>query len=122
MNRTVEFRLNNVTPTPPTLRTNPQIDTPAREVNVDLGQLFLHYYFDSYPLARPSLNEFATRDRQVTPFTGILKKIRNLINPRYRRVRCPGQELDIGFGPVAPANHITKRTCSCDIPPVRGNK
>jgi len=51
MNRTVEFRLNNVSPTPPTLRANPQIDTPVQEVDLDLGQLFLHYYFDSYPLA-----------------------------------------------------------------------
>jgi hypothetical protein len=54
MKRTVEFRLSNVNPTPLTLRANRQIDIPTREVDVDLGQLFLHYYFDSYPLGPPN--------------------------------------------------------------------
>lgn len=53
MKRTVEFRLNNVSPIPLTLRANPHMDTPAREVDIDLAQLFLHYYFDSYPLGPP---------------------------------------------------------------------
>ncbi|PYU02411.1 MAG: hypothetical protein DMG38_00415 [Acidobacteria bacterium] len=48
MNRRVEFRLNKVSPTPHSLRANPQLDTPAKQIEVNLGQLFLHYYFDSY--------------------------------------------------------------------------
>jgi hypothetical protein len=48
MNRSVEFRLNKVSPTPHSLRENPQLDTPGNNVEVNLGQLFLHYYFDSY--------------------------------------------------------------------------
>jgi hypothetical protein len=54
MNRSVEFRLNNVSPTPQSLRANPQLDTPGHQVEVNLGQLFLHYYFDNYPSGPPS--------------------------------------------------------------------
>src|SRR3984957_14301313 len=72
--------------------------------------------------ARLHLDTFATTEREVTLVVRILKKNRNLINPRYRQIRCPGQKSDISIGSAAPANHITKRTCSCDIPPIRGNK
>jgi hypothetical protein len=54
MNRSVEFRLKNVSPTPRTLRTTPQFDMPDHEIDVNLGQLFLHYYFDSYPSGPPN--------------------------------------------------------------------
>jgi hypothetical protein len=54
MNRSVEFRLSNVSPTPRSLRVNPQSDQPAEAVDVNLGQLFLHYYFDSYPGGPPN--------------------------------------------------------------------
>src|SRR5580658_9672287 len=55
------------------------------------------------------LGTFATTERQVTLVIRILKKIRNLIDPRYRQIRCPGQKIDISIGSVARANHITKR-------------
>ncbi|MGC2162268.1 MAG: hypothetical protein WA634_10190 [Silvibacterium sp.] len=49
MNRSIQFRLNKVNPTPASLRVVPALDTPATEVDVNLGQLFLQYYFDSNP-------------------------------------------------------------------------
>lgn len=54
MNRRIQFRLNNVTPTPATLRLEPAVDVPASELDVNLGQLFLQYYFDSYPAGPPN--------------------------------------------------------------------
>ena len=54
MNRSVEFRLSNVSPTPQSLRANPQSDAPATSVEIDLGRLFLQYYFDSYPGGPPN--------------------------------------------------------------------
>jgi hypothetical protein len=54
MNRTVDFSLNKVNPIPSSLRANPHVDAPAQEVAVDLGQLFLHYYFDSFPSGPPN--------------------------------------------------------------------
>jgi hypothetical protein len=54
MNRRIQFHLNKVTPTPATLRANPAADIPASELGVNLGQLFLQYYFDSYPAGPPN--------------------------------------------------------------------
>jgi len=54
MNRSVGFRLKNVSPTPQTLRAASQLDVPDHEIDVNLGQLFLHYYFDSYPAGPPN--------------------------------------------------------------------
>jgi len=54
MNRTVRFQLNRVRPTPTGLRADPTIDAPALETSVNLGQLFLQYYFDSYPSGPPN--------------------------------------------------------------------
>jgi hypothetical protein len=54
MNRRIQFHLNTVTPTPATLRANPGADFPATELDVNLGQLFLQYYFDSYPAGPPN--------------------------------------------------------------------
>jgi len=53
MERSVEFRLNNVSPTPASLRLRPHVDAPASETTVNLGNLFLQYYFDSYGTAAP---------------------------------------------------------------------
>lgn len=53
MDRTVEFRLSNVSPTPVSLRLHPHMDAPANETAVNLGRLFLQYYFDSYPQGPP---------------------------------------------------------------------
>jgi hypothetical protein len=54
MNRRIQFHLNKVTPTPATLRVNPAADIPGSELDVNLGQLFLQYYFDSYPAGPPN--------------------------------------------------------------------
>lgn len=54
MNRRIQFHLNKVAPTPATLRANPTADLPASELDVNLGQLFLQYYFDSYPAGAPN--------------------------------------------------------------------
>jgi hypothetical protein len=54
MNRSVEFRLRDVSPIPQTLRADSQLDAPGHEIEVNLGQLFLHYYFDSYPSGPPN--------------------------------------------------------------------
>jgi hypothetical protein len=54
MNRSIQFHLNKVNPTPASLRANAATDTPASELDVNLGQLFLHYYFDSYPAGHPN--------------------------------------------------------------------
>jgi len=51
--RSVEFRLNNVSPTPARLRLDSQVDAPANETTVNLGNLFFQYYFDSYGTAAP---------------------------------------------------------------------
>jgi len=56
MNRTVEIRLRNVSPTPESLREQLDLDRPAETIDVNLGQLFLHYYFDSYPAGPPNLD------------------------------------------------------------------
>jgi hypothetical protein len=39
MNRRIQFRLNNVTPTPATLRLEPAVDLRPSELDVNLGQL-----------------------------------------------------------------------------------
>lgn len=54
MNRTVRTRLNKVQPIPASLRAIGGIDFPAERVEVNLGQLFQHYYFDSYGPRAPS--------------------------------------------------------------------
>jgi hypothetical protein len=54
MQRTVCFHLKDVTPTPNGLRFLPQIDAPNTVMEINLGQLFLQYYFDSYPAAPPN--------------------------------------------------------------------
>jgi hypothetical protein len=53
MNRRIQFYLNKITLTPATLRANPAEDMPASELDVNLDQLFLQYYFDSYPAGPP---------------------------------------------------------------------
>ncbi len=53
MNRNIDFHLNKVNPIPHTLRFNPAIDAPAMTTEINLGQLFLHKYFDSFPAGRP---------------------------------------------------------------------
>jgi len=53
MNRTIQLALNKVSPTPHSLRLTPSIDKPTSEAFVNLGQLFQHYYFDSFPTAPP---------------------------------------------------------------------
>lgn len=54
MNRNIDFHLNKVSPTPPTLRFNPAIDAPAKTTEINLGQLFLHKYFDEFPTGPPN--------------------------------------------------------------------
>jgi hypothetical protein len=54
MNRSIQFRLNKVSPIPAGLRVAPSLDAPASEVDINLGQLFLQYYFDSYPGGPPN--------------------------------------------------------------------
>jgi hypothetical protein len=54
MIRTIQFRLNKVSPTPVGLRADAAIDAPSSETYVNLSQLFLHYYFDSYPTGPPN--------------------------------------------------------------------
>lgn len=54
MNKLIDIALNSICPTPSTLRVDKSVDMPARNTSVNLGQLFLHYYFDSYPAAPPS--------------------------------------------------------------------
>ncbi len=53
MHRTVRFELNNVSPIPHTLREVSHIDLPGAETTVNLGQLFLQQYFDSFPSGPP---------------------------------------------------------------------
>ena len=53
MNRTVDFHLNKVCPIPTSLRADPQINIPAPATEINLGQLFLHKYFDSFPVGAP---------------------------------------------------------------------
>jgi hypothetical protein len=54
MQRTVRFHLKDVIPTPNGLRVLPQIDAPSSFAEINLGQLFLQYYFDSYPAGPPN--------------------------------------------------------------------
>lgn len=54
MNRTIDFHLNNVNPVPTSLRANPQTNIPAPSTEINLGQLFLHKYFDEMPIGAPS--------------------------------------------------------------------
>ena len=60
MNRNIQFRLNKVVPTPATLRSDPAVDIPANELDLNLGQLFLQYYFDSYPAGPPNPDRVAS--------------------------------------------------------------
>ncbi len=53
MNRNIDFHLNKVNPIPHSLRFNPAIDAPAMTTEINLGQLFLHKYFDSFPVGAP---------------------------------------------------------------------
>lgn len=53
MQRTVQISLKDVAPVPASLRLLPSVDAPACEIPVDLGKLFLQYYFDSFPAAPP---------------------------------------------------------------------
>jgi hypothetical protein len=54
MNRTIEIGLNKVSPVPATLRPDPTQDIAANETIINLGQLFLQYYFDSFPSGPPN--------------------------------------------------------------------
>lgn len=54
MNRRIQVRLNKVNPTPVSLRAHPTSGTPTNEIDVNLGQLFLQYYFDCYPSGPPN--------------------------------------------------------------------
>jgi len=54
MTRTIRFRLNNVSPVPNLLRAEPTMDVPRDEIDINLGQLFLQYYFDSFPSGPPN--------------------------------------------------------------------
>jgi hypothetical protein len=53
MDRDVRIWLNDVAPIPTSLRSDPQIDSAADRVAINLTSLFQHYYFDSYPAAPP---------------------------------------------------------------------
>ena len=53
MDRTVQFFLNKVSPVPPSLRVHRRVDAAATHTTVNLGSLFMHYYFDSYPGGPP---------------------------------------------------------------------
>jgi hypothetical protein len=53
MNRTIDVHLNKVSPTPPSLRAHPHLDAPAPAIEINLGQLFLHKYFDGFPSGAP---------------------------------------------------------------------
>lgn len=53
MRRSLQIKLNHVAPTPHSLRANAATDAPAQQTEVNLGQLFQHYYFDSFPTAPP---------------------------------------------------------------------
>ena len=53
MNRTIDFHLNKVNPVPMSLRADPQFDVPAPATEINLGQLFLHKYFDGFPVGAP---------------------------------------------------------------------
>jgi hypothetical protein len=54
MNRNIDFHLNKISPTPRSLRFNPSIDAPAPTTEINLGQLFLHKYFDEFPSGPPN--------------------------------------------------------------------
>ena len=54
MNRTICFKLNHVPQIPARLRKDREINQPADEVEINLGQLFLQYYFDSFPAGPPN--------------------------------------------------------------------
>lgn len=54
MNRNIDFHLNNVSPTPDSLRFNPAIDAPDTTTEINLGQLFLHKYFDEFKSGPPN--------------------------------------------------------------------
>jgi len=54
MNRTIDFQLKDVSPTPQSLRINPALDAPAPSTEINLGQLFLHKYFDEFPNGPPN--------------------------------------------------------------------
>ena len=56
MIRTVQTQFKDVSPTPSSLRSDPRIDQPVTETSINLGQLFQHYYFDSYGRSAPSIN------------------------------------------------------------------
>lgn len=53
MQRTVRISLKDVAPIPASLRLLPSVDAPVSEIPIDLGKLFLQYYFDSFPAAPP---------------------------------------------------------------------
>ena len=54
MNRTIDIRLSRVNVTPPSLRLYPNNAViAALTIEINLGQLFLHKYFDETPLAPP---------------------------------------------------------------------
>jgi len=54
MNRNIEFHLNKINPTPYSLRLDAAIDYPAQTTEINLGQLFLHKYFDEFPSGPPN--------------------------------------------------------------------
>src|SRR5689334_580522 len=56
MERSVSFLLNRVELVPSSLRSIPRLNSAATTTTVNLGALFLHYYFDSYPAAPPKLD------------------------------------------------------------------
>jgi hypothetical protein len=51
--RIVDIQLSKVAPVPVSLRADPRIDIAAASTPLNLGALFLHHYFDSYPAAPP---------------------------------------------------------------------
>lgn len=54
MNRDLGLFLNWVSPTPASLRDVPAVDRPCSTVTVNLGQLYQHYYYDSFPTGPPA--------------------------------------------------------------------
>jgi hypothetical protein len=53
MNRTIKIELNKIKPIPIGLRTHSRLAVSADEIEINLGQLFLQYYFDSFPTGPP---------------------------------------------------------------------
>jgi hypothetical protein len=93
MNRTIKIRLNKVCPTPTGLRADPNVDSPGEETEVNLAQLFLQHYFDSYPTGPPKPDP-----------------------SRFEYLELVSSDPDFRFHPfVADASTVKKRALSTEI-------